>query len=195
VRRPPREHIKRLGKGAGAVVDALEALGGSSTAEKLAAVLGVKRARDLSRRVIARLEEAGVVECSQGGVVSFSPEWLEALNRDRERGGEIADYRRDLRRYSQESEAWRNRQKIKPGRAPTEREMRERREGAQDGRQEAIRAAIARLFSDRPEYRGRRVGQITCAITMHYLGPDFLRGTLGAPKDAEVESILDGAAA
>lgn len=72
---------------------------------------------------------------------------------------------------------------------------REGREAGQEERQEAIRAAIARLFSDRPEYRSRRVGQITCAITMHYLGPDFPRGTLGVPKDAEVESILDGAAA
>jgi hypothetical protein len=30
---------------------------------------------------------------------------------------------------------------------------------------------------------------------MHYLGPDFPLGGLGVPKDAEVESILEGVAA
>jgi hypothetical protein len=203
VRRPPRDHIRRLGKGAGAVIDALEALGGELPLAELYGRLHPDRPpedrkrwrpRDLRRRVIARLEDAGVVRC-EGESVSLTPEWLEALNRDRERGGEIEAYRRDMRAYQEQSEAYRNRHRIRPERAPTEREMQERREAAPEDRREAIREAIARLFAERPEYRGRRAGQITCAIAMNYLGPDFPIGMLGVPKDAEVESILEGAAA
>jgi hypothetical protein len=203
VRRPPREHIKRLGKGAGAVIDALEALGGELPLAELYGRLHPDRSpgdrkrwrpRDLRRRVIARLEDVGVVRC-EGNTVILTAEWLEALNRDRERAGEIEVHRRDMRDYSRESEAYRNRHSVKPERAPTEREMQERREAGQEGRTDAIRAAIARLFAERPEYRGRRAGQITCAVAMHYLGPDFPLGSLGIPKDAEVESILEGAAA
>lgn len=47
------------------------------------------------------------------------------------------------------------------------------------------------LFTDRPEYRTRRVGQIVCGLH-DYLSPDFPRGTIGYPKDHEVEKILDG---
>jgi Bifunctional DNA primase/polymerase, N-terminal/Primase C terminal 1 (PriCT-1) len=202
VRRPPRDHIKRLGKGAGAVIDALEALGGELPLCDLYGCLHPDRSpqdrkrwrpRDLKRRVIDRLEDAGVVRC-EGDTVSLTPEWLEALNRDRERGGEIEAFRRDMRDYKEQSEAYHNRHKVKPGRAPTEEEMRERREAYSGGRRGAIAAAIAELFRERPEYRGRRVGQITCAIA-HYLRPGFPRGSDGYPKDAEVEAILEGDAA
>ena len=53
--------------------------------------------------------------------------------------------------------------------------------------------AIAGLFADRPEFKGRRVGQITCKLR-DYLDPDYPRGPDGYPKDAEVEEILDGKA-
>ena len=56
--------VKRLGKGCGAVIDALERAGGSATVEQLAAMLHKSRALDLRRREIDRLEKAGVVECS-----------------------------------------------------------------------------------------------------------------------------------
>jgi hypothetical protein len=203
VRRPPRDHIKRLGKGAGAVIDVLEALSGELPLEDLYGRLHPDRCpqdrkrwrpRDLKRRVIARLEDAGVVRC-EGDAVSLTPEWLEALNRDRERAGEIEAHRRDMRDYNAQSDAYHNRHKVKPERAPSEEEMQQRRESGQAGRAEAIRAAIARLFAERPEYRTRRVGQVTCAIAMHYLSPDFPMGAGGMPKDAEVESLLDGAAA
>jgi hypothetical protein len=36
---------------------------------------------------------------------------------------------------------------------------------------------------------------MTAACCVHYLAPDFPRGQDGAPKDAEVEAILEGAAA
>jgi len=79
-------------------------------------------------------------------------------------------------------------------RAPTEEEMQERRESYLERRRAAVEQAVARLFSARPEYRGRRTGQVTCAL-VSYLGADFPRGGDGLPKDAEVEAILDGVAA
>ena len=51
--------------------------------------------------------------------------------------------------------------------------------------------AIAGLFADRPEFKARRVGQITCELR-DYLEPDYPRGPDGYPKDDEVEEILDG---
>jgi|SRR5215211_529670 len=82
----------------------------------------------------------------------------------------------------------------KPHRAPSGDEMREDCESYPERRRDAIIAAIAALFRERPEYRGRRVGQITARL-VHYVGPDFPRGQDGAPKDREVEAILDGHAA
>jgi hypothetical protein len=72
--------------------------------------------------------------------------------------------------------------------------MRDRREGYAERRRQYITAAIARLFAERPEYRTRRAGQVTCAL-INYIGLDFPRGQDGAPKDAEVEAILEGTAA
>jgi hypothetical protein len=192
VRRPPREHIKRLGKGAGAVIDTLEALGGELSEEELYGRLHPDRSpedrkrwrpRDLRRRVLSRLEDAGVIVCAEG-VVSLAPEWLEALNLDRERAGEIEAYRRDMRDYHEQSEAYRNRHKVKPERAPTEREMQERREVAPASRARVVEEALVRLFRERPEYRRRRVGQITCAL------PRYLGGG-PVPKDREVAGILE----
>jgi hypothetical protein len=97
----------------GAALDALEAAGGSSTVEQLAATLKVKRLRDLRRRVIARLEQAGVVEYCDGNVCLL-PDWTEALNQERERAGEIWAYRRDVSRYARERDAYRNRHRVVP---------------------------------------------------------------------------------
>jgi hypothetical protein len=94
-----------------------------------------------------------------------------------------------------ERDGYRNRKKAdcapeaKPG------ETRKRRESFPDRRRQAIERAIAALFGDRPEYRARRVGQITCALIRNYVPEDFPRGDIGMPKDREVEVILDGEAA
>jgi hypothetical protein len=50
---------------------------------------------------------------------------------------------------------------------------------------------LAALFAERPGFKGRRVGQVTCAL-VRYLPDHFPRGQLGAPKDAEVEELLAG---
>lgn len=119
--------IARLGKSCGAVLDVLDAAGGSATVEDLADALHVSRPRDLRRRVVSRLEEAGVVECS-GNTVSLVGDWLDALNDERERAGEIAAARRDMARYARERRAYANRGRTRPGHVP------ERREREPDGR-------------------------------------------------------------
>ncbi len=199
-----RDAALRLGKSCERVMDSLEAAGGSMTLSELADAIDVKRPRDLTRRknvqtgkgrdgFVSRLEDVGVLTVA-GDTVSLCEEWLENLDRERERAGEIALYRRDMAKYNREREGYRNRDRIKADPAPSEEEMRGHRESAPDRRRQAVEAAIARLFREQPEYRGRRVGQITCRL-MFYLPDDFPRGDIGAPKDAEVEAILDGAAA
>jgi DNA-binding transcriptional ArsR family regulator len=103
--------ISRLGKSKGAVVDFLEASPSSSmTVAELAEKLGMSRERDLRRRHLDPLVEAGVVECS-GDAVSLTANWLDALNARREQDGEIADHRRDMARYQRERDAYKNRNK------------------------------------------------------------------------------------
>lgn len=182
--------VRRLGKSCEAVVDYLDMAGGTMTLEELADAMGVARAWEFRRRVVSRLEAASVVECS-GNTVSLVSEWLEALNEERENTGEIAAYRRDMARYERERAGYANRHENKPDLSPSQEEMQDFREGYPERRRKAIESAMARLFREHPEYRGRRVGQITCRL-VSYLSPDFPRGPDGAPKDAEVETILDG---
>jgi hypothetical protein len=196
--------VIRLGKSCERVMDRLEAAGGSMMLPDLADAVDVKRPRDLTRRknletgkgrdgFVTRLQDVGVLTVDED-TVSLCEDWLEALNRERVESGEFALYKRDMRRYNEQSRAYRNRHKVKADPAPSEEEMREARESFSARRREAIEAAIAQLFREHPEYRGKRVGQITCQL-MFYLPDDFLRGSIGAPKDAEVEAILDGVAA
>ncbi len=91
---PPAERLrwsapglKRLGKGCGAAVDALQAAGGSATLEQLARALGKGRPRDLRRRAIARLEAAAVVRVD-GDAVALTTDWREALEAARRDGCE-----------------------------------------------------------------------------------------------------------
>jgi hypothetical protein len=103
--------ISRLGKTKGAVVDFLEASPSSSlTIAELAEKLGLARERDLRRRHLDPLVEAGVVEC-EGDAVSLTANWLDALNERRDQDGEIADHRRDMARYQRERDAYKNRNK------------------------------------------------------------------------------------
>lgn len=125
-----RGYIQRLGKSAGQVLDVLEAHGGTLGLADLAELVGCKRPRDLRRRAVAKLEEAGVVECS-GARVVLRDDWLESLERERERAGEHDAQRRDMARYACEREAWRSRRERPADPAPSAANMdreRERRE-------------------------------------------------------------------
>jgi len=198
-----RTTIRRLGKSCGQAVDVLEYSGGELDLECLYSIIYPHkdptdrkrwRPRDFRRRVVSRLEAAGVatVHNTPGRLsVALTPDWLDRLNAERENAGEVAAHRRDMARYERERDGWRRRNEPRADRGPTSRELRKYRDSYPERRRAAIAAAIAALFGERPEYRGRRVGQITARL-VHYIGQDFPRGTLGAPKDREVEGILDG---
>ena len=108
---PPRDRIERLGKIRGAVVDALEVAGGELTLSELCEVLQRKRARDVRRRVLPMLEDAGIIEVD-GDAVRLDSDWLERLEAARVAGGELeadelAERRRRLnsRAYHRRHEA------------------------------------------------------------------------------------------
>ena len=71
------EVIKRLGKTCGAVIDVLDGRG-TATIREIADVLQISRHRDLRRRVIARLEERGIVTVSGDEKVMLVGNWLES---------------------------------------------------------------------------------------------------------------------
>ena len=196
-----RDAVLRLGKSCEKVMDSLEAAGGSMTLGALADALGVKRPRELTRRknpdtgkgrdgFVTRLEDVGVLAVV-GDTVTLADDWLEALDRERDRVGEIDLYRRDMARYNRESKSYGNRRKVEPDPEPSQAEMQGFRESYPERRRGAIKAALARLFREHPECRAQRAGQVTCRL-VSYLSPDFPRGPDGVPKDAEVEAILDG---
>ena len=211
VRRPPKDPIKRLGKIRGAIVDVLDAAGGTADLQEIADALHRARPRDLRRRNLPMLEETGIVVV-EGDVVHLADNWLEALEAQRELGREVTTRYTMMvggteqevviegadelaaRRHKLKSRAFHSRHERPADEAPDEDEMRDRREGYAERRRQYIAGAIARLFAERPEYRTRRAGQVTCAL-INYIGPDFPRGQDGAPKDAEVEAILEGRAA
>jgi len=185
-----RPAVKRLGKIRGAVLDALEAAGGASTVAEICEVLHRARPRDLKRRVLPMLEGAGIIVVD-GDQVSLADNWPQRLEEARELGGEMQAEQRDYAHHRRRSEAFRRRLEVVPDPAPSEEEMRERRERRPLERREAIEAAVARLFAERPECRERRTGQIVCQLP-GYLPASFPRGVVGLPKDAEVEEILAG---
>jgi Domain of unknown function (DUF3854) len=75
---PAREAVKRLGKIRGAVVDALVSVGGSATIAQLCEILRRKRPRDLRRRVMPMLVEAGIVALD-GEVATLTPDRVDRL--------------------------------------------------------------------------------------------------------------------
>jgi hypothetical protein len=189
----PRDRIVRLGKVRGAILDVLDVAGGRTTLQEIAEALHRKRARDIRRRNLPMLEEAGILTV-EDDVVILADNWLEVLEVHRKLGKEVEADELAAVRHRLKSRAFHNRHKVKVDEAPVEDEMRAHRDGYAERRRRAIEEAIARLFQERPEYRGRRPGQVTCAIA-RYIGPEFPRGQDGYPKDAEVEAILSGAAA
>jgi hypothetical protein len=113
VRSEPRPAVKRLGKARGAILDALDAGGGVLTLEEIADALHRKRVRDLRRRNLPMLEEAGIISV-EGDVVSLAEDWLDRLEDARELGGEIEAEEHARRRYRDKSRAYHNRQEVEP---------------------------------------------------------------------------------
>lgn len=118
-----RDAVLRLGKSCERAMDVVEADGGPMKLEALADALNVSRPRDLTRRrnpktgkgrdgIVTRLVDVGVMEVDEG-TVTLTSEWLDALNEERDRAGEISLYRRDMARYNRERDGYRNRDRIK----------------------------------------------------------------------------------
>ncbi len=113
----PRERIERLGKVRGAVVDVLEASDGSLPLAELCEVLHHKRPRDVRRRVLPMLVDAGIVEC-EDDVVSLAGDWRERLAVARKTGGELEADELAERCRKLKSRAYRERDKA-PGSRPS----------------------------------------------------------------------------
>jgi len=111
VRSEPRPAVKRLGKTRGAILDALDAGGGVLSLQEIADALHRKRARDLRRRCLPMLEEAGIIT-GDGDVVALAEDWLDRLEDARELGGEIEAEEHARRRYGDKSRAYHNRQQV-----------------------------------------------------------------------------------
>jgi hypothetical protein len=148
--------IRRLGKSAGHAVDVIEHAGGRMTLEDLyGRMYPYKdpqdrkrwRPKDLLRDSasgsktyegpLTRLGKAGVLEIS-GDEIALTPDWLGRINRRREEDQEIADFRRDTKRYQEDTDNNRGGRKAaaakaKPDRAPTQAEMDQARENRPDG--------------------------------------------------------------
>jgi hypothetical protein len=88
VKLEPRDAIKRMGKIRGAIVDALEVAGGTLSLGELADILHCARPRDIRRRLLPMLEDAGIVDVGDG-IVALTNDWLEALDEQRRLGKEI----------------------------------------------------------------------------------------------------------
>jgi hypothetical protein len=102
---PDTPYVKRLGPHRCAILDALEDAGGELTVQELCEVLHRSRPRDVRRRILPMLEEAEIIKC-EGGVVRLAGDWLEKLEEERERKGEIShaeqqreDHRKQRERY------------------------------------------------------------------------------------------------
>jgi hypothetical protein len=96
-----RPRIERLDPRRGAIVDYLEASDGKAMLQEICEVLDVKRLRDLRRRLLPMLEEAGIIEC-EGDVISLTAAWGERLEAERRRAGEIEAQERQKARHDEE---------------------------------------------------------------------------------------------
>jgi hypothetical protein len=118
----PRDRIERLGKIRGAILDALDAGGGMLTLQQIAEILHRKRPRDIRRRNLPMLEDAGIIRVD-GDIVSLTDNWLEALEEQRRLGKEIEAEELARTRYKLKSRAYHTRNetpKSKPSAAGLE---------------------------------------------------------------------------
>ncbi|MBA3794169.1 MAG: DUF3854 domain-containing protein [Rubrobacter sp.] len=111
----PRARIERLGKVRGAILDVLDDAGGKATLQEIAEALHRKRARDLRRRNLPWLEEAGILSV-EGDTVALAEDWLERLEDARESGGELEAEELARKRYRDKSRAFHGRGRVVPDR-------------------------------------------------------------------------------
>ncbi len=111
-------YVPRLGKHNCAVIDRLLVEGGEMRVEELAEATN-KRTRDLLRRNLPKLQKAGIVVLSEAGdTVRLAADWREVLEHKREQDGEIYAHERDQKKYREQAEAFRNRDKTPADEVP-----------------------------------------------------------------------------
>jgi hypothetical protein len=103
-----RARIERLGKIRGTILDVLDDAGGSATLQEIAEALHRSRVRDIRRRNLPMLEDAGIIEVD-GATVSLTEDWLEALEEQRRLGKEIEAEELARTRYKVKSRAYHRR--------------------------------------------------------------------------------------
>ena len=205
-RHPVYQYVARLGKPRAEIIRYLVERGGEAAELELMERFAGERTRlrDFRRRRLADL--AGYIRAYKGAPLSVGPAiieialdlvrlvsgWRKAVEVRREMGGEQAAARRQKVAHLIQRRAFRERNR-RSDPAPTRSDMDRRCERRLEGRRAYLERAVAALMRDRPEYRRRRVGQITCAVITGYIGPDFPRGVDpgGPPTDAEVAVILE----
>src|SRR5215204_5014548 len=104
----PHDRIERLGKIRGAILDALEAAGGTLTLRQIAKTLHRSRPRDIRRRNLPMLEDAGIIRVD-GETVRLADNWIEALEDQRQLGKEIEAEELARKRYKLKSGAYHGR--------------------------------------------------------------------------------------
>jgi hypothetical protein len=161
-------YIKRLGPHRGAVVDVLERAGGKLHLTDLCESLCRKRPWDVRRRLLKPLEEAGVIE-REGDVIRLSVVWLEKLEEERGRTGEIEQAESQVKKHRDDRKEYQEHLEREKRGTPkashdaaqrTEdlrrRRMREQREEEQRDRAPtppAVEAMVARVLSQHDRIR------------------------------------------
>jgi hypothetical protein len=103
--------VRRLGKIRGSVIDALEIAGGRCTLAELCEVLQRSRPRDLRRRVLPMLEDAGILTV-EANTIELVDGWAVRLEEVRAADGEIERDDLDRERYRTQRESFRRRDEI-----------------------------------------------------------------------------------
>ena len=113
------EHLARLGKRRGAIVEYLLDAGGVVELPELMAVFASPRGRprDFVKRVLGPLVDAGIVEVG-GGAVVLHRDWWDRLEQARLLADEHGAARRAEARVQRERDAYRNRDKKQPDPEP-----------------------------------------------------------------------------
>jgi hypothetical protein len=99
-------YVKRLGPHRGAVVDVLERAGGELHLDDLCEALHRSRLRDVKRRILKTLEEAGIIEC-EGDVIRLVPDWLAKLEEERVRKGEVEQAESQAEKHKKQRKEYR----------------------------------------------------------------------------------------
>jgi DnaJ-domain-containing protein 1 len=161
-----------LGKIRGAILDVLDAAGGTATLQEIADALHHARPRDLRRRTLPMLEDAGIIVVD-GDTVTLADNWLDAVEAQRRLGGEIEAAKVSLERYKLKSRAYHRRHetpKSAPSRAGLEavKRSREQRDAGLAAIAERAAAAARAKEQRRAEVfvrdRLRELGRIRLAL-------------------------------